>query len=1059
MTRKRPGIETIKAANEVARYMNVPVWNKRVAFIFGAGINFNIAEKSQSWHDLALNSFKTFVKKNRKNLTKLEIDAVAGELVNRISNSKLALSFNDEVSISEIRAKSEAENRWFRDSFDKMDDRLSGIEVLTLNYDRVLEKVIERHAVNYLNEDAKDKNNEILHLHGLVNEHGKLDGRSLLNLRDYVELGSKAEKKLSEFLTSKAAGNQSSDIHETVVIIGSSMQEEHILRALKEHKDKSRFESTNIFLILHVPRERYFVKRLEEIYLGLNINVLNINSGKSINDDFRDFWELLSDLVQGNRSMRITDFEERTDVIDNSLYFLIKEATSKLKLRNTTIDELVKNNVISEKMLTKNYVALMRPLYWLKNDGVISEDEFKKFFMKYCSSQLEWIHLLKFSELEDSDVDKIMGEFEKAEEESISRLTYRLGNHELDSFVKINFERIDFNKYPKILSKYLKRVVFDHWEKVDTDVASHLVSNYSIKADNDSEIFDVYIDTFPTSESNAVKILEKSIAENGSVLGAKIPTKNEEIYKFIKQTGLERSTLLYVFSVKRVRDIIYENLDLAISAFTLAREKEKSEDGNYYIYRYYVLLCFVFLNSEKESEFIEKIKKAASDFKKFPEAIDYLGHSSNDTPKYSKWDGELFEENIFEFKSIDEIKKIGRHDWSEKRAAALVSFVKNNFNMQLIEELYEMKDLKDLAWGIDVKPYVHKCETWSEFLEYIEKMPETTHWGRDFGFITIQPPHDVIARVDEIVDSLENSKDTESLFKELNEIIIIKMKLGYYGSSSVMWNKEIKVSLKYFNTNNFARESVYTFFQNKFKISNSQIDNLLKNRVIEKWIDVVILVSSNVEFDRPEISRIIELYKEQLESESSYLNNNEFLEIAHFIVRWKSDDRNKWNEDIRQIISFTKIMIDKSDSSDKSRYAEWINSFKNIMAYNHIFRNAEVNFWKEGISRKNVARAISWYDGEYDKNLDKKASDAISAEFEKNKKDASYICNIIDIKKVGPKLREKIGEIVYESIKNLGNGDYLYGKKQIASIINYVPKEIAKRIKDKLKENKVELFE
>lgn len=1062
MGKRNKNYEPAVAAAEVARYMNVPARNKRVAFIFGAGINFNIAENSQSWHDLALNSFKKFIKKNRKRLSDFEVDATAIKFVDKISNSKLALSFNGDVNISKIRPKSDEQNRWFRDSFDKMDDKLNGIEVMTLNYDRVLEKVIEREAVNYLLEKPIDKNNEILHLHGLADDDGYLRGKSLLNLKDYVEYSLEAEEKLTAFLSNKNQANPENDIYETVVIIGSSMQEEHILRALKKHKE-IRLDSSNIIFIVHVPNEEYFVKRLKEIYFELNINVLNINSGKTANEDFKEFWEILSYNVQKRKSMNISDFEERTDLIDNHLYFLIKEAATKLNLHKAKISDLIANNIISETIINKNHVALIRPFYWLKNDNIISESEFKDFFIKHCYKELEWIHLLKYDELTDEEIEKIMNQFEDAEAKIPNYMYANRSNHELDSFIKANYRKIDFEKYPKLLARYLKRIVGDHWEKIDEDVADFIVSKYSIKKGTEDEILDRYIEEYPTFDSNTVRLLEKSLNDNPMLFGEKLPQKIDEVFNFIKNSSADRSILLSIFCIKDLHNVIYKNMDSAINNFAEVKNHFSNGNNKYYVYKYFVLLCFIFLNTELENEFVAKIKEFVSDYKRFPEAIDYLGQSSNRTPKFSKWDGVLFDETIFEFNNIDEIDNVDKFDWSEKKINALISFLKNNFSRENIERLYKNEGLKNASWSFRVNPFVYVCKTWFEYKDFIEIKPKHAIWGREFDFLSIQPPYDILSRVEEITEIINSDEtvDSSKLISELRQIIEIKILLGYYSTSSFRWNREIKTVLRNFYKNEDAKIAVYNFFKNVFEIDGMYIDELFKNRKINQWIDVLILLSSNLEFDRPEISELIKLYKQfSKDRKNAEYWDNEFFDIAHFIVRWKSEDRNKWNSEIRELIAYIEELTKSPKQNRDFKYRDWLDSFRNIMAYNFIFRDTPISLWDEKIKRTNIARAISWYENEFTDELDSKSAFALKeARFGADKKDVSFICNIIDVEKVGPKLKEQIGELVYESLKRLGKDDYIYGKKQLQMVINNVSKPLSMRIKKMIKENQIDFFD
>ncbi|TCG10406.1 SIR2 family protein, partial [Mycoplasma marinum] len=755
-----------------------------------------------------------------KRYTKFESRLISESLIKKIGDNKLILSFNSERPKLEIDPLSYSDNEWFIEGYDILLKKLGNkMKIMTLNYDKVLEKILGRKAINFIEHDSKNHEEEIIHLHGVVDDKNQINSKSLLTLGDYVEFSKIVEDKLSAILMPKQEKDEETDqVIETVVIIGSSLSEEHLLRVFKDfqitdgHKD--------VILVVHETWDAFYYEKLKEIYSKLGVKIVNINFGHKYEEDFKTFWEELSISTQDNNFT--TDFGEiskRTDIVDNELYERFLNLLAEVKEPISLEEFYAKINWID-----KNNNILVRPIYWLeKHDKKLKKNSLKKFMMFAKVLPIEWLNMIRGEIYNKEEFQMILIKADKLLLDYMPFGYDRRGDS-IKRFInrEIHFvdEKEDIFKHKNIL-RCLVFFIFHNDSNEKSGIIKYAVDNFGFSELSPLAKEYIYLNQFPDKNSNMYKLFKNDFDNKRQPFLYEEFIDYNGLLGFIDTNYTVRHTwkILMIFNFKPYRQVIMNNLE----RLNLLMQNEKNTRKQWFIHE---LMYFVFIKSKKQGEYLALMEESQLEFDTFPSNIHFLGHEGFGIIKYSKYDGATMRKNLI-IKDFDEFTKvISEENLTLGKQRAIKNYITNNMDVDLYKLLKDDFLEKIDNWGRDLnlKNKKYQCATWDEYFAYMDHYEET-HW------LEITPPQDIFIRINEIHLEL-TTQFSNNLFNEILKLSNLKLKLKYYGE--YFWdNKEIRYILDNINKNKKAKTLIFKLITQKYNFSHDNVTKLLNKEYFE----------------------------------------------------------------------------------------------------------------------------------------------------------------------------------------------------------------------------------
>lgn len=936
--------KTQDAINQIIKYINTPLRNKKISLFFGAGINFNIAKNALSWDDLSSNAMKEYLKSTNKRYSKYETELVSSALIDSIGNNKISLSFPQKYLKLKITPFSKEKNSWFTEGYWKLMSRMNkNIEILTLNYDRVLEQILKRRGINFINESPSSVKEEILHLHGLVNKHDEIVKPSLLTLKDYVDYSGIVEEKLVNHLSKKP--KDSSSWSETIIIIGCSLEEEHLLRALKAFSGSKR-GLKNVVLITHQPHDKFFFERLKEIYTDLSVELININATNEYKNDFIDFWTLLSKNVEENQWYGgFEELSSREDIIDNDLYFKIKNSLENIK--PIKLGEFLKK--INWK--NRNNPILIRPIYWLENnDKLLTKGSLKEFmFNELDAFPLAWLHMIKKESFINEEVDFLLGVMEN-ESKEYREFGYIQSEYETIAFIEQNLDRVKYKlkKYPQLLSFLIKKTA-KNAKSLSRKIKEVISKYYSYEDLLISDKKNVFINFYPTKDTFIFSLFKNMMKNKKSQINSV-----DDLMRWIenKEGHLLSWEIICHMLLDQYNVFLQKNLDILIK--TLDRQEQLKKEYNIStLHRIHTILYFIFIDSERKNEYLKKIKEIDCIFETLPCDIDLLGHGGSTTPNYSIHDGELIKTHdiqlLDDWRGVDEI--LNKDFCTKKEKVSVMNFLKRKENQTLsiwkkINKHKNINNFKGWLYFSNLETIIFECENWDIYKEFIKY--------RNIGhnsLVDCKPPFDIFKRETNLITSLKGNFDAKT-YVELLKITDIKILEKYY-NKRFLFNETIVYIMRAFLEGREVKKTrniLNKLFNSVFKWREDFFIDLIQNKLESKNIDELdFSMKYNKAYKLKKIEKVIQLH-------GSNDFSDKFFRVADFNIRLQKN-REDWNVDYLKLMKY--VDNQKLSQEEKQNKEEWYKSFYSKIAYNILEYNTDMkeeyfNF----LSLKEVSVAI-----------------------------------------------------------------------------------------------------
>ncbi|TCG12087.1 SIR2 family protein [Mycoplasma todarodis] len=1051
------------AATILANRIGAPIKNKKVTFLFGAGINYNIAEGAKSWGDLALNSLEEFVN-DETELSKNISSAFAKQLLNDFNNNKLSLSFSKRVSIKKIKPLPQSEVLWFKKGYETIKAASNNnISTLTFNYDRVLEDVLFKKSINTISDnfnltEASRSNDDFLyHIHGLADEEGYVDSKeTLLSLGSYVKKTSGVRKVLEHFLNNKRDAFR----YETIVIIGSSLSEEHILQTLSKIKnDPNRM--VEIFWICYFPIERFIENRIRDMYKELNINILNIKTDNesSFKKNFRKLWEYMTKLL--NKSIiHIPDDLKKilagesdggsaftSDDITNDIYNIF---LSKLKLEKKgalTFEEAQKKIGLKKPLQTPNFLSVVN---WLENDGYIKKGEMKKYFFNCDPLPINNLHWLK--EVNKKELELIMETFDKT-------IKYQNNNFHnsfdfsASVFITKYFKEIDFDKY-KNIQKYLIINAISRPRNIRTALADKVVKNFTLldlENHEENERF-LYSTFYEEGSRNLTKIIQRTLEFKKDFYGIEIPKRITSLPNFImslKNDHNIRKIVLIIFSIKKYRDAFLEQVENISEAFAnMEKMVEKMQYAQSYRFLLLRTLCQIFLNTKYETQFIKEISKQNTHFSSFPETNHYrISSWSDGGDAFSKYDGQPIDGkteilNIDSWKQVN--KMVEQKEFNKKEFwNAFQKFLSENNTLKDIEILYGISELEH-CYVNNIKNSIKEMEL-EEYICFLEMRNRLLGNERyySYDYLDIKPAFDNKLEIQNSINILEVDAKQQQIFKTLKK----RIKIQNYDRFSIWADEDTTKLLEIYKreerNNKYIEEMLDLIFEKVYKWKPGYFKEVLDNSSYETWegAQLYIRYQSTWNSKMPTVNQAIELYK--LTDKKTEQWNAEAIIYFLFV--------NQQEKDPKTLIDFL-----QKENGERNVFEFFIRKIKHWYIWRWIKNcKEEIPFSEIELTKWEVAYFISNIDeGSFEK-YSKKLSDLFvnNKTNHLNNDEYSTITRMIN-----KRMTHKIANFLYtqleaELVPIQKNYKYSLFPEDINNMIKFLSPEKSKKLKRMVKEN------
>ena len=1066
--------KNISNISKITNIINNPIENKKLAFLFGSGINNNIAkENNLNWNNLGKKVIYDFLDEKLNDRNKWEKTILSNEINKEIDDNKISCSFLNKNKIK-INSKSEKENNWFQKGFDLFEEKFSyGIIVTTLNYDRVIKENLKgREAINFLFNPSINPKKEILHLHGLVDEENYIyEGDGILTLSDYVKNSSNIEERFFHFLFGNAKGEKNLKDKEfdfTLLIIGTSLKEQHLLNSINRfcnECEKNNLTNIRIFLIVHLDWNDLIFKKYQEIYKNIKIEIININFGGTYEKDFKVFWKKMINKIEKNDfNFDQVNFRKNDIFLDNDLYKILENEFKTKK--DVSINQII--NFIKPKFKLKN--LLIRPIYWLeKKDGIVKNKTLKNYIlMQDDSNQFEEIEINQFFWIENEEfstreINLILKEIEKF----IKNKSYHLDFH-IEQFILKQYKKIDFEKHKNI---HIFLVIKIAREKLPIEIEKYILDKtFFSKTFSEDWILNKWIfrlssDYFKTGNP-ITKIIENTLQKNKNWFKFKIPKNSKDIFGIVLKWKKYYDTrlLFYFFSIKKYKKMIFENLDFNLDILTNILKNEGSNKSNYL---FFTLLCFIFLNSKKENDFIQKLKlkKINNFFKSYPSWKDYIGFFSPRMPPFSKHDDTLIVTKV-DLNSYDKILTFSKNNnyanANERIAISkflnkeLNDFSKKDRNIKWLKELNELNSVIFFFLTIQIN-----TPDWKTYLEFISNIKKIK-----LERLYIKPPYEISKRLDYLLDQFSKNKNE----KNINKILIItkiKFTLKYYLTYFIFYNKEIRFLLEYSRNkkskNKKLISKIKTFlneiFRKKFEWLNIDYEEyLLKNEEPKELEEILFIYSFSKKISSripPKIDLLFDLMDEDLKDKKLLKERivfDHFLRILKFNIQNLKEDSQKINN---FIILINKI---KNTNINEEDVLFWKEHLISLIIYYQIFESWQIQNEKEWSQiekvTSDVIRAISYYYVDPNNNLlekkDKKIANYLEKKYDDKDKFLKVCTELFNLEKNIKYLGKKTLKSLIDIFKHYKKYDKeYYSLKKNKKFIS-----IREKIKKSLKKNK-----
>ena len=1061
----------INAVKKITNIINKPIKNKKFAFLFGSGINNNIAQKKYlNWNNFSKKIIYKFLDSKDEKLksrSKWEKNVLSKQIFKEINDNKVACSFLDKNTKLEINSKSKEDNEWFQEGFDLIQEKFSyEIIVMTLNYDRVISQNLKnREARNFLLEGSINPKKEILHLHGLVDEKNYIhEGEGILTLGDYAKNSSIVEKKFSNFLFVNVKSNDDNlknNFDFTLLIIGTSLKEQHLLNAINKFSEKCKKNSiTNIkiFLIVHYRWNDPIFEKYKQIYQKINIEIINIDSRneKSYEEDFKTFWKDLEENIGKNDfNFDQVIFKENDSFLDNDLYKILK--TKFKNQKNVSIDQIL--NCIKTKFKLKN--QLIRPIYWLeKKDKIVKKQTLKKYILMQDDSnqfdeipinQIYWIKDEKFS---TQEIDSILEEIENTLKNKIYSLDY-----ETKWFIWKHYKKINLQKY-KNVHMFLINKISNH--ELTKDIGEYVFNKTYFSKNLTEDLFFskffLYLSNNYFGNKNPItRIIENTLEKNKNWFKFQIPVTLENIFKIVEKWKMyhQKPSLFYFFSIEKYKKIIFENLDFNLEILS-------KNLNNYTGALFFELLCSIFLNSNKENEFIEKLKskKINNFFKSFPRLLDYFNFEDSTMSQFSKYDGTLIDQNI----DLSSFPKILKHlkessyisNTEEQIIFKFLNKELNDFSQKdrNIEWLQKLNNVKLNTFSfLEIKI---NTPDWKTYLEFIEKI----NIKLKRLYINVKEPYGISERLDYLQDEFVKKND-KKIFEEILLITKIKLVLKHYSTYFLFYDKEIKILLEFSRKKQWdpklkkeAKKLLKEIFSKQFNwLKNKDYEKYLEKREIPKRLNELLFIYSfakdkKIFYER--IDLLIKLMKEDLENEKileKMIIFDYFLRILRFNIQNLKENSQK--------VHYFIILINEIKNIDDKEKHFWSNRLKSLLIYYKLFESWKIENeeWnKIEILTSDITRGFLYYQVDQGNNNLFKTKDEKIANYLKEKRFDDKFIKVFNelvyletnIKHLGQKTLKFFNDI-FEHYKKYDKENYYYLEKNEKFVS--IKKEIKKYLK------------
>lgn len=773
----------ISQINKIANRINDLINSNQIElhFLFGAGINFNIAKNSLSWHKLASNVVEEYVGKRK--LSKFEKESVSKMIISKILNPKILLSLG-EPFLNNISVKPREEISWFRNGYNKIFSKVIPT-ILTLNYDRVIEDALSINGKNILTNPTIEKNT-VLHLHGMTNPQGKISDKRLLTITDYVENIERVEGFLKEVI--------SKPTKQTMIIIGTSLEEEHILKSLKNNNNND----IKIYFVHFILKDCKLKKEIIDIYKKLNIEIIDINILKNPEDSFKLFWTELSKSISKNIFKGSDDFKTPKEIFvdDLKLYNYLK-----LKYKNVKLEEIENDEYLKSRFVNLKSPVMARPLFWLKNDKIISTEDYLNWFLNLTPIPISY-----FYQLNKFDINKI----KKDQKEKIAKIINEKINDNdkiqlyiLDNFLQNNDMFKLLMEYDDIRNMVAKRIMskFERFnDELEKNILNHItIDDFSCK--NSHYTHHINTNQYPTINNNFIKIINNS-KETKYFKNNKTLNENIEniIFNIYGNTRFDRYVNLGLLSIKGEESIKkYEEI---IEKFFNNLKNWNTKEGQSKIYDQFIKITFLYINSQKSQEYINKIKNYPNfPIEVWPSDIDYLGRGGSSTPNYHLLDGRIIKETNESFKNIYEAIIFIKTNEIIK-----YSDIKKIINTIPKKEIKIEKDIQDILHLIillksNLNQWIFKkiivqdgpiatiiFDSWKKYSDFINEI-----LNNDIDIYDINEKINIITPMNiyRALDLAIQDEDTETL------ILIMKtLRKNYYNKENLFFNEEIKYLIR-----------------------------------------------------------------------------------------------------------------------------------------------------------------------------------------------------------------------------------------------------------------------
>ena len=999
-----------KAINEITKYTNVfSNVKKGITFIFGAGINFNLSSNAISWENFGIKSITTFLNKNKR-LSKFESEKIAKSIYKILGSNKFLLSFNKNVEL-DIKILSHQKSKWFIDGYEKIINSFNGnVDTITMNYDKTLSNLMNMKPINTIKEGKIISSNSIVnHMHGIINDDKTISKESLFNLSSYIQYASVVEKQLIEYLRSN-----SKEKDQTYIIIGSSMQEEHILRTFKKIKSDQELRISNFILIGHLPNYPICVEKIIKIYKELNIEFLDINETGVYKNDFMSFWNKLSTSIHKNKFSPSKYYIDSNDISDSKLYYRIKDDIDSNK--NLTIEKI--KNKYSIRNIQNAPENLVRVFYWLKNDGLLNPEEFKKFFVSnYLKFEINFINLM-----DDESwlgVDKIL-DWMNSKIDNIQYFGSNYNDYAILEFILKEVKRdindrsfyIKMKKRKNIMRLLLIRIIDDFYN-VDSKIINYLLINSNITDLKGKRILNIHSNKYPKIGDTLYKLFSNDKKYE--------KYKSKENVDYIKE-------IMNLYIDAELYYVLLLNSNYFIKNYKLILDKIIANDEQSFIIHKLIYLIFTKSKKEKLQEYINYIKSLSNyPFNSFPRDIDILGHGGSGVPSMSQYDGEIIKSPKKTIDNDDQfLEIISNNNWNKHYSQSdILNYIKSNFSIELLENVANKEIWKYFFCANSQDIRVDRISDYYEIMKLINNNIEQELWPC-FNFI---PPFNIYNRMKELLSKKEKTNEWKN---DVEFLVKLRFIMREYNDKHI-WNKrEIRELVR------IDSKEVFKLLKERFEIKIYKLKNILsKNDYKFTSIDEYL-----IHFYFSGKTRKMNPFKMMKIGIDIYLER-------HFI------NSLLWN--IRQIESKCRQnkVLSYFINKYSQHYSEMKNEiiyFKKLILWNNIVHKTRAKINDLEVSVYDVLSIMK----ELNENELKKYDSNISLQLGFVKKDFAdrniiYYIKSIKYKFLGKKTSDVLAKNILKWLNMLNNGMYIHLYEELINIAKHfkIYSDIKKIIKRK----------